>query len=101
MVKKSSSPKKKKKITNKKILLNVHGELEERLRLTHELIGGGTCRAGKMTALIRKALDDFLPSLSEIEGMMDKKVSSQEVEKMLVTKDATVIGESFAEVRNP
>lgn len=79
----------------------MHGELEERLRLTHELIGGGTCRAGKMTALIRKALDDFLPSLSEIEGMMDKKVCSQEVEKMLVTKDATVIGESFTEVRNP
>jgi len=99
-VRKSSSPKKK-KITNKKILLNVHGELEERLRLTHEMIGGGTCRAGKMTALIRKALDDFLPSLSEIQDMMDKKVSSQEVEKMLVTKDATVIGESFAEVRNP
>ena len=79
----------------------MHGELEERLRLTHDLIGGGTCRAGKVTALIRKALDEFLPSLSEIQDMMDKKVSSQEVEKMLVTKDATVIGESFAEVRNP
>ena len=79
----------------------MHGELEERLRLTHDLIGGGTCRAGKVTALIRKALDDFLPSLSEIQDMMNKKVSSQEAEKMLVTKDATVIGESFAEVRNP
>ena len=58
-------------------------------------------QSGKMTALIRKALDDFLPSLSEIQHMMDKKISSQEAEKMLVTKDSTVIGESFAEVRNP
>lgn len=98
-MRKSSSPKK--KITSKKILLNVHGELEERLRLTNELIGGGSCRAGKMTALIRKALDEFLPSLSEIQEIIKEEVSSQEVEKMLVTKEATVIDESFAEVRNP
>lgn len=65
---KPSKPKSKKAET-KKILLNVDHEIDDRLNLVNEILGGGGYRAGKKTAVIRTALDEFLPSKQDLIRM--------------------------------
>ena len=65
---KPSKPKSKKAET-KKILLNVDHEIDDRLNLINEILGGGGYRAGKKTAVIRTALDEFLPSKQDLIRM--------------------------------
>ena len=60
---------KSKKAETKKILLNVDHEIDDRLNLVNEILGGGGYRAGKKTAVIRTALDEFLPSKQDLIRM--------------------------------
>ena len=60
---------KSKKAETKKILLNLDYEIDDRLNLVNEILGGGDYRAGKKTAVIRTALDEFLPSKQDLIRM--------------------------------
>lgn len=83
----------------KKILLNIDLDLNERLDLANEVMGGKDFRGGKRSAIIRQALDKFLPGIDELQGMVDGSCDDDSFVKE--AGGSSIIDQSFTEVKNP